>query len=345
MKKSLIALAVIAASGAASAQSSVTLYGLVDTYVGSTKTNGLSQTVVNGGGLQTSRFGFKGSEDLGGGLKANFLLEAGFDSSTGASNNYQNPYFGANGAPVAENNAVFGRNSWVGLSGGFGEIRLGKMWTAYDEVNGTASATFNSNIFSPTKDLVWMSNTYNDRPGNAISYATPTMGGFSAMGTYSFGENKTATTSAGKIMAVNVAYAGGPVAVTLGYQTEKYTGSMDSVKLLQLNATYDLGVVKLLGSYGRVEDRIPGVKTNEYQLGLDIPLGSAFTLSAGYGWSQDKVENNDIDSKRKSFGIAGLYSLSKRTDLYVGFNDSKGKLEDVTYLKSRVFAAGIRHKF
>jgi predicted porin len=88
MKKSLIAMAVLAASGVASAQSSVTLYGLVDAYVGSVKVNGLRQSGVNlpaasgGGGLNTSRFGFKGSEDLGGGLKANFLLEAGCGPAT-----------------------------------------------------------------------------------------------------------------------------------------------------------------------------------------------------------------------------------------------------------------------
>ena len=103
MKKSLVALAVLAVSGVASAQSTVTIYGILDAWIGTVKDNNLSQSGVNvphpfsgsGGGLQTSRFGLKGSEDLGSGLKANFLLEAGFDPSTGAANNYTNPYTNA----------------------------------------------------------------------------------------------------------------------------------------------------------------------------------------------------------------------------------------------------------
>ncbi|MEO5660098.1 MAG: porin, partial [Polaromonas sp.] len=124
MKKNLIALAVLAASGVASAQSNVTLYGLVDVYFGSTRTKvsqpgvantSLRQTVVNSGGFNTSRFGFKGSEDLGGGLKANFLLEGGFNADTGVANDYVSPYnftADANGNLTPDtSNATFGRQS------------------------------------------------------------------------------------------------------------------------------------------------------------------------------------------------------------------------------------------
>jgi len=199
MKKSLVALAVLAVSGVASAQSTVTIYGLVDAWIGTVKDNNLSQSGVNvphpfsgsGGGLQTSRFGLKGSEDLGGGLKANFLLEAGFDPSTGVANSYTNPYTGAT------SNAIFGRQSWVGLSGGFGEVKLGKMWTPYDMVKGSGAAGFDSLLFAPSTS-VWVSNGYNDRPGNSIYYETPNFSGFSAAGMYSFGENKTTAVGAGK---------------------------------------------------------------------------------------------------------------------------------------------------
>jgi predicted porin len=367
MKKSLIALAIIAASGAASAQSSVTLYGLVDAYVGSVKVNNLKQTGINvpaastGGGLNTSRFGFKGSEDLGGGLKANFLLEAGFDPSTGVANAYTNPYTGAT------SNAIFGRQSWVGLSGGFGEVKLGKMWTPYDEVKGSGAAGFDANIFAPAT-FVWASNSYNDRPGNSIYYSTPSFGGFTAAALYSFGENKanaTATTpafSAGHIAAVNVAYAGGPLAVALAYQVEKANGLVtDSTKYLQLNASYDFGVVKLLGAAGSVKNGfspLTGVtvgtvtsplaveKTREYQLGLDFPVSSAFTLSGGFAWSKDNQYGGAPDLTRKGFGIAGLYALSKRTNLYVGFNSAKQESEvGFAEEKRRVIAAGVRHTF
>jgi predicted porin len=345
MKKSLIALAVLAASGVASAQSSVTLYGLVDAYVGSVKSGGVTQVGVNlpaaagGGGLNTSRFGLQGSEDRGGGLSANVLLEAGFDPSTGVSNNYTNPYTGATST------ATFGRQSWVGLSGGFGEVKLGKMWTPFDEVKGSGAAAFDANIFAPAT-FVWLSNTYQDRPGNAIYYSTPSFGGLTAAAMYSFGENKTAANSAGKIAAVNVAYAGGPLAVAVSYQTEKQTGGDEATKYLQVNASYDLGVVKVLGAYGRVKDLDPTIeKTNEYQLGLDFPLTSTFTLSGGFAYSKDNGVAGGADTKRKGLGIAGLYALSKRTNLYAGVNDSRLEIPGAPDEKTRVIAVGVRHTF
>lgn len=125
MKKSLIALAVLAASGAAMAQSSVTLYGIADVWVGRTsvttaagvKTN---TSVLQSGGLGGSRLGFKGTEDLGGGLKAVFALEQGVAVDTGAG-------------------GTFNRQSYVGLAGGFGQVTFGNTWTAMDDVLGASN--------------------------------------------------------------------------------------------------------------------------------------------------------------------------------------------------------------
>jgi len=105
MKKSLIALAVMAAAGAASAQSSVQLYGIVDIWFGSVKdgVGAQSETKLDAGGVNGNRFGLKGSEDLGGGLKANFQLEQGFNMDDGS----------------AVASTAFNRQAWVGLSGGF----------------------------------------------------------------------------------------------------------------------------------------------------------------------------------------------------------------------------------
>ncbi|MCW2783287.1 MAG: porin, partial [Marmoricola sp.] len=177
-------------------------------------------------------------------------------------------------------------------------------------------------------------------------YSTPSFGGITAAAMYSFGENKTAANSAGKIAAVNVAYAGGPVAVAVSYQTEKQAGNFESAKFLQVNASYDFGIVKLLGAYGRVKDLIPTIdKTNEYQLGLDFPITSTFTLSGGYAWSKDDGIGGSADTKRKGLGIAGLYALSKRTNLYAGVNDSKLEIPGASDEKTRVFAVGVRHTF
>ncbi|MDB5884172.1 MAG: porin, Gram-negative type [Polaromonas sp.] len=345
MKKNLIALAVLAASGVASAQSSVTLYGLVDAYVGSSRiktsapgtvSTSARQTVVDSGGFNTSRFGFKGSEDLGGGLKANFVLEAGFDASTGAANNYTNPFTGAT------SNAIFGRQSWVGMSGGFGEVRLGKMWTPYDEVKGLGAAAFDSNIFAPATG-VWASNGYSDRPGNSIYYATPSISGFSAAASYSLGENKTATQSAGKIASFNVQYANGPLAAALAYQTEKDGGASlntTTTKFTQLNASYDLGAAKLLAAYGNVKDA--GNRAKEFQVGVDVPLG-AVTLSGGVARSKITLAGGG-EVKSTGVGLAAKYDLSKRTFLYTGLQMAKNE-SGATDVKTDTFAVGVQHKF
>ena len=346
MKKSLIAMAVLAASGVASAQSTVTLYGLVDAYVGTLKTNNLRQTGVNlanpaggsGGGFNTSRFGFKGSEDLGGGLKANFVLEGGFDPSTGAANSYTSPFTGATSS------ATFGRQSWVGLSGGFGEVKLGKMWTPYDEVKGSGAAAFDANIFAPAAN-VWVSNNYQDRPGNSIYYSTPNFGGISAAASYSFGENKTATQDAGKIISVNLQYAGGPIAAAVAYQTEKEGGLLaanTTLKFAQVNASYDFRVVKLLAAYGNVKDGSD--KANEFQIGVDVPLGSALTVSGGVAASKTKFAVGP-EAKRTGFGLAAKYSVSKRTFLYTGLQAAKKKVAGLPDGKVDTFAVGVQHKF
>jgi predicted porin len=358
MKKSLIALAVLASSGAAFAQSTVTLYGLADVYLGSSKVkttvNGVSsslrQNAVDSGGFNTSRFGLKGSEDLGGGLKANFVLEGGFDISTGAANNYVSPYNftgPANNRTAVVSNAIFGRQSWVGISGGFGEIKLGKMWTPYDEVKGSGAGAFDANIFAPA-NAIWLSNTYQDRPGNSIYYSTPNFSGFSAAGLYSFGENKGRNAQgldlkAGEIGSVNVQYAGGPVAVALAYQIERQgnlTGTNpNKVKFTQLNGSYDFQVVKLLAAYGNVKNG--NGKANEYQIGLDVPLG-AVTVSTGLASS--KVTGVGADIKSTGFGLAAKYDLSKRTFLYSGLQLAKVKSTGVE-AKTDTFAAGVQHKF
>jgi predicted porin len=158
MKKTLIAAAVLAASGAAMAQSSVEIYGTVDLWVGSVKDTAVSNdrtTRLDSNGMDTSKLGFRGSEDLGGGLKANFNLEAeiGPDAGGGLENG-------------------FDRISWVGLSGGFGEVQLGRVWSAYDDaffplLNNKAAIGF---IVAPGLG-------YNDRPNNSLKYISPEFAG------------------------------------------------------------------------------------------------------------------------------------------------------------------------
>ena len=345
MKKSLIALAVLATSGATFAQSTVTIYGLLDANINSTKSGNVTNTNIDSGGIQTSRFGLKGSEDLGGGLKANFKLESGINIDTGRAGSYTNPYTGVSST------SVFSRQSWVGVSGGFGEIQLGKMWTPYDDLYGMSAAAFNANTFAPAA-YIWQSNLlYNDRPGNSIYYATPDFGGFSGAVMYSLGENKTATTSAGNIASFRIGYEGGPVAVGLGYQTEKTSGGTPTTKFTQLHATYDLGVAKLLAGYGNVKDAGGVPKTNEYQIGVDFPVSSALTLSAGYATSKSTglkalTPGGSTETKGNGLGLGALYTLSKRTNLYAGLNNTKITGQNAAGNdKINVYALGVRHTF
>ncbi len=367
MKKSLIALAVLAASGAAMAQSSVTLYGIADIWFGSSKTevsgadttpSSLRQTVLESSGVNTSRWGMKGSEDLGGGLKANFNLEQGIALDTGAANGVQ-----------------FDRQAWVGVSGGFGEVKLGRTGTAYDDIRGLNNNTFDSALAA----VPWVG--YTGTANNEIYYAFPAMGGLSGAVSYALGEDKTANASAGSIFAINVQYAAGPMMVGFAHQAEKtgaaptvlagaaksisaswvtafgagaaiapadiVTGSKATYNLL--TGSYNLGVAKLLASYNTAKLSIPGddaLKAKEFQIGADIPLSSAMTLAVGYG--QSKLKDASDISKATAFSAAVNYTLSKRTSVYAGFNNTKTKYDaavaDAT-VKSAIYAVGLNHKF
>ena len=364
MKKSLIALAVLAASGAAMAQS-VTLYGLADVWFGSSKLEAtgegsVRQTKVDSGGLNTSRWGLKGSEDLGGGLKANFQLEQGFNIDSGA---------------AQDSKKAFSRQAWVGLSGGFGEVQLGKVWTSYDDIRSSANDTFNANIASSFS--TWLG--YSDRTDNGIKYTSPSYGGVSGSLTYALGEDKTATNSASSLLSLGLQYANGPLFVGFAHQQQKQNGANGvfsavpgflssalgeelTVDLLGsldvrgkttynlLNGSYDFGAAKLLGGYNQVKQTISGeagsVKAKEYNLGVEVPL--AANLKAGLGYASSKIEADGTDvAKTTGFSAAVIYSLSKRTAVYGALTQTK--LEDqLGYdfeAKNTLYAVGVNHSF
>jgi predicted porin len=345
MKKSLIALAVLAASGASFAQSSVTLYGIADVYLASQKAMGtdLRQTVIGSGGVSGSRYGFKGTEDLGGGLKANFKLEQGFSLDTGAAGQ-------TDGLFAAKTTASFSRYAYVGFSGGFGEVKLGKTGTPYDDVSGASNPVFDSAL-SPQNE-VWLSGNYTWNPSNSIYYVSPSMGGFSAAGSYSMGENKTANYDAGAVYSASVQYANGPIAAALAYQVEEATAPTLASKFTRLNGSYDLGVVKILAGFGRVTGAaavgVNGVatssaQTTEWELGVDYPVSSALTISGGIARSTDNATAGD--ATREGYGIGANYTLSKRTSVYGGFREAKTTPAVGADFKGNLVAVGIKHTF
>ena len=356
MKKSLIALAVLAASGAAMAQSSVTLYGVADAFVGSSKVEingaGQRQTVVNSAGVNGSRWGLKGAEDLGGGMKAIFQLESGFNLDAGSS---------------AQGNLLFGRQAFVGLESGFGTVSLGRQYTAYDALHGATNMNYDAATFNAatggTKLGVSANGMadYANRANNSIAYTSPSFGGFSGQVVYSFGENKNTVANgfdnkATDNASVHLKYANGPLLVGYAYQEEKIatpttvtagavtttTGIVqDKNKYNLFGGSYDFGVAKLLGSYNQAKNNT--FKDKEYQVSVVVPFGAA-AVSAGYAHS--KSEGANVERTGKGYSILATYDLSKRTRLYAGAQDTKAHiLNAAAETKETTYGLGVRHSF
>ena len=276
MKKSLIALAVLAASGAAMAQSSVTMYGVADLSLA--KSNGVSAQMSGNGVMNNgnSRLGVRGVEDLGGGLKASFNFEQGINAETGATDS-----------------RTWQRAAWLALSGGFGQFQMGRslnpsFWgVAAWELTGTANYSAVGNQFGFAGGP--------SRNSSMFMYTTPNMGGFS--GTLGY-VAKPDNGGNAKVDA-NLIYANGPLAVALSYFKVN-----SAPKGLALGAAYDFGMFKLAAS---LQDA-PG-PSKGFTIGGTVPVGPvALTL--------DIARENGTGMKNTDFLVEAKYALSKRTFVY-----------------------------
>lgn len=333
MKKSLIALAVLASSGAAMAQSSVTLFGIVDAAV--TRASGGGNGHVTGlssGGIATSRLGFRGTEDLGGGLAASFWLEGALAVDNGNANGFN-----------------FQRRSTVSLSGPFGEVRLGRDYTPM---------FWNITTFDPygTRGVGQMLdiNTAGTNPvrnSNSIGYFLPaTLGGFYGQVQYAFGEqNSTAfNDKSGNSAGIRLGFANGPLNVAAAYGETKQLFSAGPIaavpatattafrpavpgtfgsdlKQANIGASYDLGVVKPAFYYGSSKLRAnttgaADTRLNTLMLAATAPLGAG-ELRASYARYDVKNSSNDANK----FAIGYGYNLSKRTQIYTTLARLKNK--------------------
>lgn len=325
MRKSLIALAALASTSGAMAQSSVTFYGRMDASVGSTKLNGTSTSQLYSGNLTSSRWGIRGSEDLGGGLKAMFQLEAAIDADVGAT-------------------TPFSRQSWVGLGGGFGTARFGKADSIYKDIydlgnwyNIAADSEFNSAKEAYRAGLA----AYVARPTNQIRYDTPNFGGFSAGLTYAMDEKVAGTP---RIVALGARYRSGPLDIGIAHQDENQPLAINDRKHSTFSGTYDFGAARVSAQYQNVRAG-DHRKDNEYSLGLNIPIGR-FELSAGYAHSKARNPTGGVAGKGSALSLAVTYALSKRTRLYGGYLD--GDIKNAAGATTRdysVYAVGIRHDF
>ena len=323
MKKSLIALAVLATTGAAMAQSNVTLYGRIDTSVGSNKVNGVSTTQLFSGNLTSTRWGLRGSEDLGGGLKAIFGLEQGFDSS--------------NGTQAA--GSAFDRMSIVGLSGGFGTLKLGRHDTSFDDIRDLSiSSNLWDSEFTPTK-IAYTAGVadYSSRASNQIRYESPSFGGFSLGASYGLDEDATVKADT---TAFNLRYKAGNLDVGFGYQDQK----ANNRKYSTIGAAYNFGVARLSAGFNRAEIR-NGNEADGFAIGVNVPVG-ALDFSVGYAYSKAENTAGATAAKGTALSAGVTYAMSKRTRLYGAFLD--GEVENgagVKTLDRRMYSVGVRHDF
>lgn len=376
MKRTFIAVATLSGIGLASAQTSVTMFGVVDVGLSSYSSKSqdmkqgtplkpfylnqgsrtVSRTALSNGNYATSRLGFRGTEDLGGGMAASFWLEAPISVDDGS-------------AGIA----TFQRRSTVSLSGGFGELRLGRDYvpTAWNDI-----------VFDPFgivgvgRSLIYTALNTNARGGpggfggdlnynrasNSVSYfLPPKLGGFYGQLMYSINENNkydpgyttppglnaagslnpgtVATVRAGRYVGGRFGYANGPFDVALSYGNSTtadsfYAGTTDAVKTFNLGASYDFGPAQLFGELSRAKSSrkyattpfgggVPDTDLTGYLLGVKVPLGAG-SIRASY--SQVKYDLNTPaslpfgatagDPKANKLAIGYVHNLSKRTALY-----------------------------
>ena len=319
MKKSLIALAVLAASGAAMAQSSVTLYGVLDTGLTYSKGEESVYGMTHVGGNVNSRLGFRGVEDLGNGLKATFNLEAGMGVDDG--NNYMDK---------DSNGMAFRRTSTVGLAGNFGEVRLGRMLTSSYLAVSRYDAFGDTGIGA---SLAWNipQTGYAPRTENAISYTSPNFSGFKIGAEYGFGEKQKARDS--RYFGMGATYDNGPLSLGLGYDRLN-SNTMDGLlaasdlKTVHLGGAYNFGVAKLMGFYKQSKDKLTGpaapnasLKTKVFGLGVTAPVGAAGEVRASY----NNYKISDDNGKANQLSLGYVHNLSKRTALYGTYAYIKNK--------------------
>jgi len=290
MKKSLLALAVLGAfTGVASAQSSVTLYGTLDVAGRYVQNSGQDRRYsLATGGLNSSQLGFRGVEDLGGGLKASFVLLAGMNAGSG----------NANGK-------FWNRRSTVSLSSNVGELRLGRDYTP---------TFWNLTLFDAfgTNGLGNSLNTAQRHPGtrqdNSIGYFLPSnIGGVYGQAMVAAGEGN----NAGRYVGGRVGFAAGPFDVAVSYSQERVLslGAGNQYKTFNVGGSYDFGFLKLMGYYS--QEKIPTNKDQLFSISGVVPLGQGEVHA---GFEQSKLDSNS--NKVKKFALGYVYNLSKRTALY-----------------------------
>jgi predicted porin len=351
MKKSLIALAALATvATAAQAQSSVTVYGVIDaglTTMSNVKSgsDNLRATGMTNGGLSTSRWGFRGTEDLGGGLKANFNLEG--------------ELLADNGSNTSNDSILFGRAAWVGLSGKFGDVKLGRQNTliyatgvGFDPLGGNNVGGF---IAAGSYGSV--------RTQNAVTYTTPTLAGATLTAqtgtatTTDGSDNETAGAwRANRNTGLQFNYANGPFAFAANSTTAYASTGIKTTEYTGFYGSYDFGIAKLLAETVETKTVSSGAKVKHHAVGVQVPVTTALKVNL---IAQEIKTTAGL--KPNIYAASGVYSLSKRTDLYAIYaqsNQDGTSAQTITNsgkyagfnavndgINQKAFSFGVRHTF
>jgi len=368
MKKSLLVAALIAGfAGVAQAETSVTLYGIVDAGIGFEQLKGSDEfgdfnakrTGLLSGGQSANRWGLKGTEDLGQGLQAVFVLENGFDIGTGE---------------ATQGGRMFGRQATVGLrSDAWGQLDFGRQTNIASKYLANVVSPFGTD-FGLAKAGTTFAAANSVRFDNMVMYQTPNFSGFQFGVGYSFNtsgsqqfKDSNGDEPNTRAWTTGLRYANGPLAAALTYDQLKTAETLPadeagvSVKAWNLGASYDFEVVKVHAGFGQsrngwlspiefadvdlddggyiVDD---GLKVNSYTLGLSAPVGANGKVMAAWGMADPRsVEDAD---KQQVYSLGYTYALSKRTNVYAigSYVKHFAFQED---LKATQVGVGLRHQF
>lgn len=347
MKKVLLATAALACAGAASAQSSVTLFGIVDAALTRGSGSIADRTQIASSAYNDTRLGFRGVEDLGGGLSASFWLEMGMqvDDGTGQATNTNNQGTGGTGA----GGLTFNRRSTLSLAGNWGELRIGRdfvpqFWnlTVFDPF-GTKGAGANQMLASIITGPTAV------RASNSIGYFLPrSLGGFYGQAMVHFGENasNSATPDDGKGYGVRVGYAQGSLNVALA--TGRTRLAAGDVRQSNLAGQWDFGMARLMAQISR--DSRGALDARGALVGALVPVGPGEVRVAYSRYGTDAAG----DPTAKKIALGYVHNLSKRTAVYASWARLRNSGGAAAALNGAVTAAnesssgydlGVRHSF
>ena len=320
----------------AHAQTNVTIYGVMDAAIAVEDTDAPGEsrrTVINSGNQSSSRLGFRGTEDLGNGLKAIFNIESGVRLDTGAADT-----------------DLFGRRAVVGLQGAFGQVTVGR---EYSPIASVAAATdaFGQGFYGSNLSA-FGSNRLTRRLSNSVNYKSNPMGGFSVLAAYSAGERTTDPSA--DLWGVAVEYANGGLYLGAGYHNYERLATGDD-KEYAFGAGFKFGDFDLKGNY-LVADQTGN--NNKFE---QINVGGVYTMGANKFYAN--VQRNEIDNgaKGNAWAVAYSYALSKRTNVYTTYGTMRNNARGVFGLTASTpsitpaatalgtdpsaFTLGIRHTF